>query len=68
MTGGVPCADAGGPTASNPSPHQSGILLFSQIHENTLIHQKYVLDESKKIKEVLGGATVKTFVRYTLGG
>ena len=38
------------------------------LEENTLIHQKYVLDESKKIKEVLGGATVKTFVRYTLGG
>jgi translation elongation factor EF-Ts len=38
------------------------------LEENTLIHQKYVLDESKKIKEVLGGANVKTFVRYTLGG
>lgn len=38
------------------------------LEENTLIHQKYVLDESKKIKEVLGGATVKTFIRYTLGG
>lgn len=36
--------------------------------ENTLVNQKYVLDESKTVKEALGGAKVLTFVRYTLGG
>jgi len=38
------------------------------LEENTLLNQKYVLDESKQIKDILpSGATVKTFVRYTLG-
>jgi len=39
------------------------------LQENTLLNQKYVLDESKTVKEVLpSGVTVKSFVRYTLGG
>ena len=39
------------------------------LQENTLLAQKYVLDESKTVQEVLPeGATVKAFVRYTLGG
>ncbi|TVQ53049.1 MAG: translation elongation factor Ts [Phycisphaerales bacterium] len=38
------------------------------LEENTLLHQKYILDESKMIKELLpDGVTVKAFVRYTLG-
>jgi elongation factor Ts len=39
------------------------------LEENTLLNQKYVLDESKQIKDLLpGGTTIKTFIRYTLGG
>jgi elongation factor Ts len=38
------------------------------LQENTLLHQKYVLDESKMIKEVLpDGVTIRKFIRYTLG-
>lgn len=37
------------------------------LEDNTLLHQKYVLDESKTIKELLGGAKIKRFIRYTLG-
>lgn len=38
------------------------------LEENTLLNQKYVLDETKQIKDLLpGGATIKTFIRYTLG-
>ena len=38
------------------------------LQERTLLNQKYVLDESKTVKEILpGGVTVKRFVRYTLG-
>jgi len=38
------------------------------LEEGTLLAQKYVLDESKRVKEVLpGGTTIKKFVRYTLG-
>lgn len=38
------------------------------LEENTLLHQKYVLDESKTVKEVLpSGVTITRFVRYTLG-
>lgn len=38
------------------------------LEDNTLLHQKYVLDESKTIKELLPkGVTIKRFVRYTLG-
>ncbi len=38
------------------------------LEENTLIKQKYVLDESKTIEEVLPeGCTITHFVRYTLG-
>jgi elongation factor Ts len=39
------------------------------LEEKTLLHQKYVLDESKTIKEIVpDGVTVRKFVRYTLGG
>ena len=39
------------------------------LEEHTLLAQKYVLDESKTVQEVLPeGATVTAFVRYTLGG
>jgi elongation factor Ts len=39
------------------------------LEEKTLLHQKYVLDESKAVKDVIPkGATIKRFVRYTLGG
>jgi elongation factor Ts len=39
------------------------------LEENTLIKQKYVLDESTTIEEVLPeGCTITNFVRYTLGG
>lgn len=38
------------------------------LEQNTLLHQKYVHDESKAVKEVLpSGVTIKRFVRYTLG-
>ena len=38
------------------------------LEENTLIKQKYVLDESKTIEEILpDGCTITNFVRYTLG-
>lgn len=38
------------------------------LEENTLVYQKYVLDESQQIKDVLtGGAKIKKFIRYTLG-
>ena len=39
------------------------------LEENTLIKQKYVVDESKTIEEILpAGCEIKRFVRYTLGG
>lgn len=38
------------------------------LEDNTLLHQKYVLDESKTIKELLGEARITRFLRYTLGG
>jgi elongation factor Ts len=39
------------------------------LEENTLLAQKYVLDESKTVQEVLPqGTTVTAFIRYTLGG
>ena len=38
------------------------------LEENTLIKQKYVLDESTTVEEVLpDGCTITKFVRYTLG-
>lgn len=38
------------------------------LQEKTLLHQKYVLDESKMVKEILpSDLTIKRFVRYTLG-
>jgi len=38
------------------------------LEENTLMNQKYVLDETKTVKQVLPpGMTIKEFVRYTLG-
>jgi elongation factor Ts len=39
------------------------------LQENTLINQKFVLDESKTVKEMLPeGVKITRFVRYTLGG
>jgi len=39
------------------------------LEENTLLAQKFVLDESKTVQEMLPeGTTVTAFVRYTLGG
>ncbi len=39
------------------------------LEESTLIKQKYVLDESQRVEDVLPeGATITNFVRYTLGG
>ena len=39
------------------------------LQENTLLAQKYVLDESKTIQEILPeGVNVTAFTRYTLGG
>jgi len=37
------------------------------LQENTLLAQKYVLDESTTIQELLNGATITAFTRYTLG-
>ncbi len=38
------------------------------LEEHTLLNQKYVLDETKSVKEMLPAeVTVKRFVRYTLG-
>ncbi len=37
------------------------------LEENTLVNQKYILDETKQVKDVLGGAKIKKFLRYTLG-
>jgi len=39
------------------------------LEENTLLHQKFVLDESKRIADLLpAGVTITAFARYTLGG
>ena len=39
------------------------------LQENTLLAQKYVLDESKTIQELLPeGTSITAFTRYTLGG
>ena len=39
------------------------------LQENTLLAQKYVLDESKTIQDILpDGVNVTAFTRYTLGG
>ncbi len=39
------------------------------LEENTLIKQKYVLDENQTIEDILPeGCTITKFVRYTLGG
>lgn len=38
------------------------------LQDNTLMNQKYVLDESTMVKDVLpAGTTITTFIRYTLG-
>ena len=38
------------------------------LEENTLLHQKYVLDEEKRVKDVVPpGVTIKRFVRFTVG-
>jgi elongation factor Ts len=36
------------------------------LEQNALMEQKYVRDESKTVKEVLGGATVTQFARFAL--
>ena len=42
--------------------------VLEQLEERTLLAQKYVLDESKRVREVLpSDANVTRFVRYTLG-
>ena len=39
------------------------------LEENTLLHQKFILDESKQVKDLLpAGTTITAFIRYTLGG
>lgn len=42
------------------------------LEDNTLNNQKYILDETMTIRQVLDsegeGATIKRFIRYTLGG
>lgn len=39
------------------------------LEDNTLLAQKYVLDDSKQVKDVIpASATIKKFIRYTLGG
>ena len=38
------------------------------LQENTLLAQKYVLDETKTVQEMLSeGTTITAFTRYTLG-
>ena len=38
------------------------------LEENTLIKQKYVLDETKTVEEMLpSGVNITKFIRYTLG-
>ena len=38
------------------------------LEENTLLNQKYVLDETKPVKDILPkGAAIRGFIRYTLG-
>jgi elongation factor Ts len=39
------------------------------LQENTLLNQKFVLDESKMVQEVLPqGTSIRRFIRYTIGG
>lgn len=39
------------------------------LEESTLLNQKYIVDESKTVAQILpAGVVVKRFVRYTLGG
>ena len=38
------------------------------LEANTLVAQKYVLDENITVADALGGVKVLSFVRYTLGG
>lgn len=35
---------------------------------NALLEQPFVRDDKKKVKEILGGATVKAFARFAIGG
>lgn len=37
------------------------------LEDNTLMYQKYVLDETKTIKQLVGDAKITRFIRYTLG-
>jgi len=39
------------------------------LEERTLLHQHYILDETKTVKEILPkGVSIRRFIRYTLGG
>ncbi len=47
----------------------AGGKVRKHLQENTLLAQKYVLDESSSIQELLPeGASITAFTRYTLGG
>ena len=35
---------------------------------NALLEQPFVRDDKKKVKDILGGATVTTFARFAVGG
>ena len=34
---------------------------------HALLEQDFIHDEKKKVKDILGGATVKAFARYAVG-
>jgi elongation factor Ts len=38
------------------------------MEENALMEQPFVRDDKKKVKEILGGAQVTGFARYSVGG
>lgn len=38
------------------------------LEERALVEQAFVRDDKKKVKDILGGATVKAFARYSISG
>ena len=38
------------------------------VAERSLLEQNFIKDDKKKVKDVLGGATVKAFARFAVGG
>ncbi len=47
----------------------AGGKVRKHLEERTLLYQKYVLDDTKSVRDVVPeGVTIKRFVRYTLGG